>query len=131
MRIAVLTLVANAGLGIVLALLMGTPGIALATAIAAAWNAIALASALRRRIGPLLDAAARGDLGRMGAALLAAGAAGAWPYVLLLARWGSWGLGARLAATAALYAGIGLIYVAAGYFLGLRPLDRFARRGLG
>lgn len=130
-RIAVLTLVANAGLGIVLALLMGTPGIALATAIAAAWNAIALASALRRRIGPLLDAAARGDLGRMGAALLAAGAAGAWPYVLLLARWGSWGLGARLAATAALYAGIGLIYVAAGYFLGLRPLDRFARRGLG
>lgn len=127
-RVAVVALLANAGLGIALAWFLGTPGIALATALAATLNAALLATRLRRRLGRLLDPVTWRDLGRMAAALAAAGAAGLVPYLAILERWGGWGLETRVAAGIALYAGVAGVYLAAGRLLGLRELDFLLRR---
>ena len=127
-RIGVLSLGVNVALGISLAWLLGTPGIALATALAAALSAALLARALRRRLGAVLTAGARAQAWRMGLAAALAGLAGALPYTWLLGRWDGWGLGPRLGWTAAVYGGIALVYLGAARGLGVVETDRLARR---
>jgi putative peptidoglycan lipid II flippase len=131
-RVAVGALVLNVALGIGLAWLVGTPGIALATAVAAVANAVALAAILRRRLGALFGGSAAGDTGRMLLAALAAGALAALPYSWMLARWATWDLGGRLLGAGGLYAGIGAAYLAAARILGIDELRgvraRLARR---
>ena len=83
-RVAVGALVVNAVLGITFALLLGTPGIALATALAAIANATALGAILRGRLGRL-PGSIRTDTPRMTAATLVAGALAALPYIWMLA----------------------------------------------
>jgi putative peptidoglycan lipid II flippase len=129
-RIGVLALAVNIVLGVALAWLLGTPGIALATALAAALGAVLLGRALRRRLGSILTRGARSRVWRMGLAAALAGLAGALPYAWLLDRWEAWGLGSRIGWTAALYAGIALVYFAVGRGLGAVEAGRLAR-GLG
>ena len=132
-RVAVGTLVVNAALGIGLALLMGTPGIALATALAAIANETALGAILRRRLGRLFAGSIGADTFRLLAAALAAGAFATLPYLWMLARWPGWELHERLGATAGLYAGIGVVYLVAARALGVDELrrvrERLGRRG--
>jgi putative peptidoglycan lipid II flippase len=131
-RIGVLSLVVNVVLGISLAWLLGTPGIALATALAAALSAVLLARALRRRLGSILTPGARSRGWRMGLAAVLAGLAGAAPYLWLLGRWDGWGLGPRIGWTAGVYAAIALVYFGAARSLGVAKTERLARRsGLG
>jgi putative peptidoglycan lipid II flippase len=127
-RIGVLALAVNVVLGISLAWLMGTPGIALATALASALGAALLARALRRRLGSVLTPGARSRGWRMGLAAALAGLAGAVPYLWLLGRWDGWGLGPRIGWTAAVYAGIALVYFGAARGLGVAETERLARR---
>ena len=127
-RVAVVALAVNVGLGITLAWLLGTPGIALATAAAAVVNAGALGALLRRRLGRLLGARGWSDAGRLLAAAAAAGAVAVAPYGWMLGRWAGWGLAARLAATAGLYGGLGLVYLGVARALGVNELGRVWRR---
>jgi putative peptidoglycan lipid II flippase len=127
-RVAVLALAVNVALGIALAWLLGTPGIALATAAAAIANACVLGALLRRRLGRLLPAGSSGDVGRMLAAAALAAALGGAPYVWMLARWPDWGLVQRLAGTAGLYAGIGGVYLGAARALGVEEAGRIWTR---
>lgn len=121
-RVAVGALVLNAALGIGLAWLLGTPGIALATALAAIANAIALGAILRRRLGALLQGSAASDTARMLGAAVAAGALAALPYAWLLTRWPAWGLVERLLGAGGLYLGLGLAYLAVTRALGVDEL---------
>jgi putative peptidoglycan lipid II flippase len=131
-RIGVLSLGVNVVLGVALAWILGTPGIALATALAAVLSAALLARALRRQLGSILTPTARSHAWRMGLAAAFAGLAGALPYLWLLDRWGGWDLGARIGWTAAVYAGIALVYFAVAHALGVEETGRLARRvGLG
>ena len=127
-RIGVLSLGVNVVLGVGLAWTLGTPGIALATALAAILSAALLARALRRRMGSILVPAVRSAIGRMGLAAALAGLAGALPYVWLLGRWEGWALAPRLGWTAAVYAGIALVYFAVARALGVGETGRLARR---
>ncbi|HUF89112.1 MAG TPA: murein biosynthesis integral membrane protein MurJ [Gemmatimonadota bacterium] len=131
-RVAVVALGVNVALGITLAWLLGTPGIALATATAAVANALALGALLRRRLGPLLGPDGRRAAARMAAAAAVAGALALAPYLWLLGRWPAWGLGGRLVGALALYGGIGLVYLGATVALGVeeprRIRERLARR---
>jgi putative peptidoglycan lipid II flippase len=127
-RIGVLSLGVNVVLGITLAWLMGTPGIALATALAAALSAALLARALRGRMGTVLTPGARSAVWRMGLAAVLAGAAGAAPYIGLLGRWNGWGLGLRIVGTAAVYGSVALVYFAVARALGIGEPGRLARR---
>lgn len=127
-RIGVLALAVNVVLGVGLAWLMGTPGIALATALAAVLSAGLLARALRRRMGAVLTPAGRTGGWRMALAAALAAGAGALPYIWLLGRWDGWGLGSRIGGTAALYGGVALIYFAASRGLGSGPAPRLAGR---
>jgi len=127
-RAAVLALAVNVTLGITLAWLLGTPGIALATAAAAVANAAFLGTLLRRRLGRVFPAAGGSAVARMAAAAAVAGALGALPYLWILARWEVWGLPERLGATAALYGGIALIYWAVARALGVDETRRLGER---
>jgi putative peptidoglycan lipid II flippase len=127
-RIGVLSLAANVVLGIGLAWVLGTPGIALATALAAALSATLLARALRRRTGSVLTPAARARGGRMALAAALAGGAGAAPYIWLLGRWDGWGLGPRIGWTAAVYGGVALAYFTLSHAFGVGMLARYVRR---
>jgi putative peptidoglycan lipid II flippase len=127
-RVALVALAANVALGITLAWWLGTPGIALATALASCVNALLLARRLRRRLSGLFPPGVRASARAMTFALAAAGAAGLGPYLWLLASWGGWDFGARLAATAALYTLVGGIYILVTRALGVRrPLQRRQR----
>ncbi len=127
-RIGVLSLVVNVVLGVILAWLLGTPGIALATALAAALSTILLARELRRRTGSVLTPGARSRGWLMALATLLAGAAGAFPYLWLLGRWEGWSLGPRIGWTVAVYGAIALVYLAAARALGIEDAFRVARR---
>ena len=127
-RVAVGALVVNAALGVALALLMGTPGIALATAVAAIANATALGAILRRRLGPLFTGTIGADTVRMLAAAIAAGAVAALPYLWMLTRWPAWELHERLPAAAGLYAAIGVAYLLVARALGVDELRRVRER---
>jgi putative peptidoglycan lipid II flippase len=127
-RVAVGALVLNVALGIGLAWLLGTPGIALATALAAIANAAALGAILRRRLGALSRGSAASDTARMLAAALAAGALAALPYVWMLGRWPAWDLSERLLGAFGLYAGIGLTYYLVARALGIDELGGIRRR---
>ncbi len=126
-RIGVVALVVNVALGILLAWLMGTPGIALATSIAAFVNAGALWRLLRRRLGPVFDRATARALRGMAVALVASGLAAALPYVWIAGRWSGWGLGTRAATTLGLYAVIGALYLGIARALGVREVDLVVR----
>ena len=134
-RVAVGALVVNAALGVALALLLGTPGIALATALAAIANATALGAILRGRLGRLLPGSMGTDTMRMAAATLAAGALAALPYIWMLARWPGWELPERLLGAAGLYGGIGVAYLLVARALGVDELrkvrERFGRSRSG
>jgi putative peptidoglycan lipid II flippase len=134
-RVAVGALVVNAALGVALALLLGTPGIALATALAAIANATALGAILRGRLGRLLPGSMGNDTMRMAVATLAAGALAALPYIWMLARWPGWELPERLLGAAGLYGGIGAAYLLVAHALGVDELrkvrGRFGRSGPG
>lgn len=127
-RVAVVALGVNVALGISLAWLIGTPGIALATAAAAAVNATALGARLRPLVGKVMDTRTRRDLARMAAAVAIAGAVAAGPYVWMLARWPEWTLATRLLAAAALYGGMAVLYGAAARALGVAELGRVLAR---
>lgn len=127
-RAAVLALAVNVTLGITLAWLLGTPGIALATAAAAVVNAAFLGTLLRRRLGRVFPAAGGSAAARMAGAAAVAGALGAPPYLWILARWAEWGLPERLGATTALYGGIALIYWALARALGVDETRRLGER---
>ncbi|HET9581774.1 MAG TPA: murein biosynthesis integral membrane protein MurJ [Gemmatimonadota bacterium] len=130
-RIGIVSLGVNVVLGVTLAWMLGTPGIALATALAAALGAVLLARALRRRMGSVLTREAGSALWRMGLAAALAGLAGVFPYLWLLGRWEVWGLGLRIGGTAALYGAVALVYFGAAWGLGIRmpgPLRRVGRR---
>ncbi|MGH7557281.1 MAG: murein biosynthesis integral membrane protein MurJ [Gemmatimonadota bacterium] len=127
-RIGVLSLAVNVVLGVTLAWLLGTPGIALATALAATLSTLLLARELRRRVGAVLTRGARSRAWRMALAAALAGVAGAAPYLWLLGRWDGWGLGPRIGWTAALYGGIALVYFAVARALGIDEGARAARR---
>lgn len=126
-RVAVGALVVNAGLGIALSLLVGTPGIALATALAAIANAAALCAILRRRLGRLPGSIGADTL-RMAAATVAAGALAALPYRWMLARWPGWELSERLLGAVVLYGGIGFAYLVVARVLGVDELRKVRRR---
>lgn len=127
-RVAVVALGVNVALGITLAWLLGTPGIALATAAAAIANACALGVILRRRMGRLLGPGGASDAARMAGAAVAAGAVAAAPYAWLLARWDGWGLAVRLVAALLLYAGIAVVYLGTARALGVDEPGRAWRR---
>jgi putative peptidoglycan lipid II flippase len=127
-RVAVGALIVNVALGITLAWLVGTPGIALATAAAAIANACALGILLRRRLGGLFTGPNGVAAARMTAAIVVAGAVGAVPYAWILERWPEWDLGDRLAGTVGLYAGIGLVYLGSARALGVDETARVWRR---
>jgi putative peptidoglycan lipid II flippase len=127
-RVAVAALAVNVGLGITLAWLVGTPGIALATAVAAIVNATLLGALLRRRVGRLFSGSAGADVGRMAGAAALAGALGVLPYRWILARWPEWELAARLAGTVGLYGGIALAYWIAARALGVDETQRLWER---
>lgn len=127
-RVAVAALAVNVGLGITLAWLVGTPGIALATAVAAIVNATLLGALLRRRVGRLFPGSAGADVGRMAGAAALAGALGVLPYRWILARWPEWELAARLAGTLGLYGGIALAYWIAARALGVDETRRLWER---
>jgi putative peptidoglycan lipid II flippase len=118
-RIAIAALLANIALGIALAWWIGTPGIALATAIASTLNALLLAGKLRARLGTVLEPGAWIEFRAMLVALAVAGAVGATPFLWILDRWPTWALGARSAATAALYLLVGATYLAVARALGV------------
>ncbi|MFN2383058.1 MAG: murein biosynthesis integral membrane protein MurJ [Gemmatimonadota bacterium] len=118
-RIAIGALALNVALGVALAFVLGTPGIALAAALAATVNAVLLGRRLRGRLGGWLDPAVRRDLARMALALAVAGASGAWPYLWMMSRWSGWEFLPRFGATAALYGGIGVIYLGTARALGV------------
>lgn len=118
-RVAVGALVANVALGIALAWLVGTPGIALATAAAAIANACALGVLLRRRLGRLFTGSSGADVARMAVAAAVAGAVGALPYLWILSRWPEWDLAGRIGGTIGLYGGIGLVYIGVARALGI------------
>ncbi|HET6340926.1 MAG TPA: murein biosynthesis integral membrane protein MurJ [Gemmatimonadota bacterium] len=122
-RIGVVSLGVNVVLGVTLAWILGTPGIALATALAAALSAVLLARALRRRLGSILTPTARSRARRMGLAAALAGLAGVFPYLWLLGRWEGWGLGTRIGWTAAVYAGVAVAYFAVARALGVGRRD--------
>ena len=134
-RVAVGALALNALLGIALAWLVGTPGIALATALAAIANATALGGLLRRRLGRLWQESVAADTVRMLAAALVAGALAALPYAWLSDRWPDWETAGRLLGAALLYGGIGTAYLAVAGALGVDELggvrERFAGRRRG
>jgi putative peptidoglycan lipid II flippase len=127
-RIGVLSLGVNVVLGIALAWILGTPGIALATALAAALSAALLARALTHRMGSILTPTARSHAWRMGLAAALAGLAGALPYLWILGRWDGWGIGTRIGWTAAVYAGVAVVYFAVAWALGVGETGRLARR---
>jgi putative peptidoglycan lipid II flippase len=131
-RVAVVALGVNVALGITLAWLVGTPGIALATAAAALVNATLLGTLLRRRVGRLFPGSAGADVGRMAGAAAVAGALAVLPYRWVLARWPEWGLAARIMGTAGLYGGIALAYWIGARALGVdetrRVWERIRRR---
>ncbi|HET6360427.1 MAG TPA: murein biosynthesis integral membrane protein MurJ [Gemmatimonadota bacterium] len=127
-RVAVLALIANAALGVALAWLLGTPGIALATTAAAIGNAWALGILLRRRVGPLLAGTIRADTARMALAAAIAGALLAAPYLWVLGRWPGWGLVGRLLASGGLYGGLALSYFGAAQALGVDEMRRVLAR---
>ncbi len=127
-RVAVAALAVNVALGIALAWAVGTPGIAVATASAAVANATLLGVLLRRRLGRLLEPGAVGESLRVAAAALAAGAAGAVPYLAILEAWPDWGLAPRLGATVGLYAGVAAVYFALAALLDVREGRRLLRR---
>jgi putative peptidoglycan lipid II flippase len=133
-RVAVGALVVNAALGVALALVLGTPGIALATALAAIANAAALGAILRRRLGRLPGSIGT-DTMRMAAGALLAGALAAPAYLWMLARWPGWELPERLLGAVGFYGGIGGAYLIAARALGVDELrrvrERFGRRGSG
>ncbi|HYO47942.1 MAG TPA: murein biosynthesis integral membrane protein MurJ [Gemmatimonadota bacterium] len=118
-RVAVGALVVNVALGITLAWLVGTPGIALATAAAAIANAGALGVLLRRRLGRLSPGSSSADVARMAVAAAVAGALGVLPYLWILSRWQEWELAARIAGTIGFYVGIGLVYLGVARALGI------------
>jgi putative peptidoglycan lipid II flippase len=132
-RVAVVALAVNVALGITLAWLVGTPGIALATAAAAIVNATLLGTLLRRRVGRLVPGSTGADVVRMAAAAAVAGALAVVPYRWVLGRWPEWGIAARILGTAGLYGGIGLAYWVVARALGVdetrRVWERFRRRG--
>jgi putative peptidoglycan lipid II flippase len=131
-RVAVVALAVNVALGIALAWLVGTPGIALATAAAAIVNATLLGALLRRRVKRLFSGSAGADVGRMAGAAALAGALGILPYRWILARWPEWELALRLAGTVGFYGGIALVYWIAARALGVdetrRVWERVRRR---
>jgi putative peptidoglycan lipid II flippase len=127
-RVAVVALGVNVALGIALAWLVGTPGIALATAAAAIANASVLGVLLRRRLGRVLPPGSRGEVGRTVAAAALAGALAIAPYLWILSRWPDWELVPRLAGTVGLYAGIGLVYLGAARALGVEEAGRIWNR---
>jgi putative peptidoglycan lipid II flippase len=127
-RVAVVALGVNVALGIALAWLVGTPGIALATAAAAIANASVLGVLLRRRLGRVLPPGSRGEVGRTVAAAALAGALAIAPYLWILSRWPDWELVPRLAGTVGLYAGIGLVYLGAARALGVEEAGRMWNR---
>lgn len=127
-RVAVAALAVNVALGVALAWAIGTPGIAVATATAAVANATLLGMLLRRRLGRLLEPGAVRESLRVAAAALAAGAAGALPYLAILEAWPDWGLLPRLGATAGLYAGVAAVYFALAALLDVREGRRLLRR---
>ena len=127
-RVAVVALGVNVALGITLAWLVGTPGIALATAAAAIVNAILLGALLRRRMGRLFPGSAGADAGRMAGAAAVAGALAVLPYRWVLARWPEWGLAARILGTAGLYGGIALAYWIGARALGVDETRRVWER---
>ena len=134
-RVAVGALAVNVALGVALAWLVGTPGIALATAVAAIANATALGAILRARFGGLFAGSTGADTLRMLAAALAAGVVAALPYAWMLGAWPGWELPERLLGAAGLYGGIGAAYLAAAHALGVDGLrevrERIGRRGSG
>lgn len=117
-RAAVAALVANVALGVALAWWIGLPGIALGTALASTLNAMLLAARLKRRLGAVLGPDVWAGLRSMLAAAAAAVLVGAGPYLWVVARWPGWDLAPRVGATAALYALVGGIYLAAARALG-------------
>ncbi|HET9334739.1 MAG TPA: murein biosynthesis integral membrane protein MurJ [Gemmatimonadota bacterium] len=131
-RVAVVALGVNVALGITLAWLIGTPGIALATAMAAIVNATLLGTLLRRRVGRLFPGSAGADVGRMAFAAAIAGVLGILPYRWVLARWPEWELAARIIGTVGLYGGIALAYWIVARALGVdetrRVWERIRRR---
>jgi putative peptidoglycan lipid II flippase len=118
-RVAVGALLANVALGITLAWLVGTPGIALATAMAAVANACVLGVLLRRRLGGLLMESSGANVARMVAAAGIAGALCVAPYLWILSQWSSWEIAGRIAGTGGLYVGIGVVYLAVAQALGI------------
>lgn len=128
-RIGVVSLGVNVVLGITLARMLGTPGIALATALAAVLGAILLARALRRRMGRVLTRGAGSALWRMGLAAVLAGLAGVVPYLWLLGRWEGWGTGLRIGGTAAVYGAVALVYFGVAWGLGIRMSGQLTRMG--
>lgn len=127
-RVAVVTLALNVGLGIALAWAIGTPGIALATALAAIGNSLVLAALLRRRLGRLFEIGAGRSVAKLAVGAAVAGLAGAWPYLAILDRWDAWGLVERLGSTAGLYAGVAALYFVATAALGVREGQGLLRR---
>lgn len=119
-RVALVALGANVALGIFLAWWIGTPGIALATALAASLNALVLARRLRARLGGVLPPGVLAGARAMVSAAAVAALIGAAPYLWLLGRWGTWGIGPRLVSTALLYGLVGGVYLAAARLLGVR-----------
>lgn len=130
-RVAMVALVVNVGLGIALASAIGTPGIALATALAATASALILGRRLSRRLGGVLDVAARRTLRVALISTAVAGAAAAGPYLWMLERWGDWDLPVRLAAAAGLYSGLAALYLGLARALGVSELDAVLRRFRG
>lgn len=127
-RVAVIALFANIVLGVTLALMIGTPGIALATATAAVVSALVLGGRLRHRVGTILDSESRRAVVRMVVATIVAGLAGAAPYWWVLTGWSEWALLPRIGATAALYGGIAAVYFIAAGFLGVPQLKQVLGR---
>jgi putative peptidoglycan lipid II flippase len=124
-RVALVALAANVLLGVALAWRLGTPGIALATALASTLNGAILARRLRRRLGGLFAPGIWASARSMALAAAVAGLVGILPYLWVLDRWPGWGLGARLAMTAALYGLVGGAYILTARALGVHlPLRR-------
>jgi putative peptidoglycan lipid II flippase len=127
-RVAIGALLVNVALGITLAWLLGTPGIALATAGAALANAATLAVLLKRRLGGPLDPGGVGAAWRMALATVVTGAAAIGPYAWGLGRWSGWDLPVRATAALGLYAGIGGVYLIVCRALGVDELAVVWRR---
>lgn len=127
-KVAAWALVLNVVLGVTLAWAIGTPGIALGTALAAAAGALVLARRVGRRLGGWFDAASGRSLRAALVATALAALVGAGPYLWLLERWGGWGLAARLAATAGLYALVAAAYLGTARALGAAELEGLVGR---